>query len=65
MEMPAGSQEGQGGRRLSAAPAPEEGADFIRASFAAGAISGEVRASVAEVFSPPRATAMAERDLRL
>eukprot|EP00969_Alexandrium_andersonii_P326859 14443416-Alexandrium_andersonii.AAC.1 len=35
--------------------------DFSRALFAAGATPGEVRASVVEVFSPPRVTAMAER----
>eukprot|EP00969_Alexandrium_andersonii_P009308 407035-Alexandrium_andersonii.AAC.1 len=33
----------------------------IRALFAAGATPGEVRASVTEVFSPPRVAAMAER----
>eukprot|EP00969_Alexandrium_andersonii_P169440 7490276-Alexandrium_andersonii.AAC.1 len=60
MEAPAGPQDGQGGWRLSAAPAPEEAVDFAQALFAAGATPGEARASVAEVFSPPRATAMAE-----
>eukprot|EP00969_Alexandrium_andersonii_P045875 2013021-Alexandrium_andersonii.AAC.1 len=35
-------------------PALDEAPDFIRALFAAGATPGEVRASVAEVFSPPR-----------
>eukprot|EP00969_Alexandrium_andersonii_P049881 2189053-Alexandrium_andersonii.AAC.1 len=65
METLAGPKEGQGGRRLSAAPAAEDAADFIRALFAAGAIPGEVRASVAEVFPPPRVTAMVERSPRL
>ena len=37
----------------------EEAADFIRALFAAGATPGEVRASVTEVYSRPRVTAMA------
>eukprot|EP00975_Prorocentrum_lima_P053398 11197533-Prorocentrum_lima.AAC.1 len=49
----------------SASPALDEAPDFIRALFAAGATPGEVRASVAEVFSPPRITAMAERRPRL
>eukprot|EP00969_Alexandrium_andersonii_P116404 5145991-Alexandrium_andersonii.AAC.1 len=44
---------------------PESAPDFVRALFAAGATPGEVRASVAEVFSPPRVTAMAERRPRL
>eukprot|EP00969_Alexandrium_andersonii_P275559 12177554-Alexandrium_andersonii.AAC.1 len=44
---------------------PEGAPDFIRALFAAGATPGEVRASVAEVFSPPRVTATAERRPRL
>eukprot|EP00969_Alexandrium_andersonii_P281622 12449488-Alexandrium_andersonii.AAC.1 len=52
------SQEGQGGRCALAGSAPEGAADFIRALFAAGATPGEVRASVAEVFSPPRVTAV-------
>eukprot|EP00969_Alexandrium_andersonii_P306964 13569929-Alexandrium_andersonii.AAC.1 len=59
------SQEGQGGRCLLASPAPESALDFARPLFAAGATLGEVRASVAEVFSPPRATVVAERRPRL
>eukprot|EP00969_Alexandrium_andersonii_P005777 250647-Alexandrium_andersonii.AAC.1 len=57
--------EGQSGRCLLASSDLEEAPDFIRALFAAGATLGEVRALVAEVFSPPRATAMAERRPRL
>eukprot|EP00969_Alexandrium_andersonii_P327364 14465173-Alexandrium_andersonii.AAC.1 len=64
MEAPAGSQEGLGGQRLPAAPAPKEAVDLARAPFEAGATPGEVRASVAEVFSRPRVTAMAERSQR-
>eukprot|EP00969_Alexandrium_andersonii_P223011 9849904-Alexandrium_andersonii.AAC.1 len=41
MEAPAGSQEGLGGRRLPAAPAPKEAVDSARAPFAAGATPGE------------------------
>eukprot|EP00969_Alexandrium_andersonii_P138697 6133714-Alexandrium_andersonii.AAC.1 len=59
------SQEGRSGRCALAGSAPEGVLDFIRALFAAGATPGEVRASVAEVFSPPRVTAMAERRPRL
>eukprot|EP00969_Alexandrium_andersonii_P208047 9189497-Alexandrium_andersonii.AAC.1 len=59
------SPEGQGGRCLLAGSALKDAPDLIRALFAAGATPGEVRASVTEVFSPPRVTAMAERRLRL
>eukprot|EP00969_Alexandrium_andersonii_P004246 183712-Alexandrium_andersonii.AAC.1 len=38
-----------------------EAVDLTRALFVAGATPGEVRAAIAEVFSPPRATAQAER----
>eukprot|EP00969_Alexandrium_andersonii_P067404 2974063-Alexandrium_andersonii.AAC.1 len=44
----------QSGRCLLASSALEDAPDFFRALFAAGATPGEVRASVAEVFSPPR-----------
>eukprot|EP00969_Alexandrium_andersonii_P285156 12606171-Alexandrium_andersonii.AAC.1 len=54
MELLAGSQEGLSGRRVPAAPAPEEAVDLAWALFAAGATPGEVRATVADVFSPPR-----------
>ena len=37
----------------------EEAADLIRALFAAGATPGKARASVTEVYSQPRVTAMA------
>eukprot|EP00969_Alexandrium_andersonii_P210315 9290609-Alexandrium_andersonii.AAC.1 len=57
--------EGQSSRGFSAGSVPESAPDFIRALFAAGATPGEVRASVAEVFSPPRVTAMADRRPRL
>eukprot|EP00969_Alexandrium_andersonii_P036817 1613675-Alexandrium_andersonii.AAC.1 len=63
--LEASSQEGQSGRCLLARSAPESAPDFIRDLFAAGATPGEVRASVADVFSPPRVTAMAERRPRL
>eukprot|EP00969_Alexandrium_andersonii_P113644 5021924-Alexandrium_andersonii.AAC.1 len=63
LELP--SQEGQSGRRLLASSVAEGAPAFIRALFAAGATPGEVRASGAEVFSPPRATAMVERRPRL
>eukprot|EP00969_Alexandrium_andersonii_P048532 2128842-Alexandrium_andersonii.AAC.1 len=59
LEVP--SQEGQSDRCVSAGAAPESAPDLIRALFAAGATPGEVRASVAEIYSPPRVTAMAER----
>ena len=44
----------------------EEVADLMRALFSAGALPGEVRAFVAEVFSPPspRVTARASRHPR-
>eukprot|EP00969_Alexandrium_andersonii_P170193 7524858-Alexandrium_andersonii.AAC.1 len=38
-----------------------EAVDLTRALFAAGVAPGEVWATVAEVFSPPRATAQAEK----
>eukprot|EP00969_Alexandrium_andersonii_P356966 15447713-Alexandrium_andersonii.AAC.1 len=38
-----------------------EAVEFARALFAAGATPGEVRATIAEVFSPPRVAARAER----
>eukprot|EP00969_Alexandrium_andersonii_P289798 12808889-Alexandrium_andersonii.AAC.1 len=59
------SQGGQSGRRALAGSAPEGAPDLARALFAAGATPGEVWASVAEVSSPPRVTAMAERRPRL
>eukprot|EP00969_Alexandrium_andersonii_P029893 1304430-Alexandrium_andersonii.AAC.1 len=55
------SQEGSEGLRLRMVPDPCDAPDLLRALFAAGAMPGEVRASVIEVFSPPRVTAMAER----
>eukprot|EP00969_Alexandrium_andersonii_P027467 1198160-Alexandrium_andersonii.AAC.1 len=55
------SQEGSESLRLRAAPDPRDAPDFTRALFAVGATPGEARASDMEVFSPPRATAMAER----
>eukprot|EP00969_Alexandrium_andersonii_P141624 6262911-Alexandrium_andersonii.AAC.1 len=55
------AQEGSESLRLRAASDPCDAPDFIRALFAAGATPGEVRASVMEVFSPPRVAAMAER----
>eukprot|EP00969_Alexandrium_andersonii_P316828 13997284-Alexandrium_andersonii.AAC.1 len=58
-------QEGQGGQCGLAGSVPEGTPDFARALFAAGAIPGEAWASVAEVFSPPRVIAMAERRPRL
>eukprot|EP00969_Alexandrium_andersonii_P256788 11352766-Alexandrium_andersonii.AAC.1 len=57
--------EGQNERSAWADSASESAPDLIRALFAAGATPGEVRASVAEIYSPPRATAMAERRPRL
>eukprot|EP00969_Alexandrium_andersonii_P301711 13337171-Alexandrium_andersonii.AAC.1 len=39
----------------------EEAVALARAPFAAGASSGEARATLAEVFPPPRVTAQAER----
>eukprot|EP00969_Alexandrium_andersonii_P283079 12513866-Alexandrium_andersonii.AAC.1 len=57
--------EGRSGRCLLVSSALEEAPDLIRAVFAAGATPGEVRASAAEVFSPPRVAAMAERRPRL
>eukprot|EP00969_Alexandrium_andersonii_P015933 697389-Alexandrium_andersonii.AAC.1 len=60
-ESEARSQEGSEGLRLQASSDFREAPDLIRALFAAGATPGEVRASVMEVFSPPRVTAMAER----
>eukprot|EP00969_Alexandrium_andersonii_P143148 6328181-Alexandrium_andersonii.AAC.1 len=54
-----------GGRRVLAVPALAEAVDLARALFAAGATPGEVRVTVAEVFSLPRVTAMAERNPRL
>eukprot|EP00969_Alexandrium_andersonii_P092420 4080769-Alexandrium_andersonii.AAC.1 len=38
-----------------------EAVDLTRALFAAGATPGELRATVAEVFSPPRVTAQTEK----
>eukprot|EP00969_Alexandrium_andersonii_P118944 5259232-Alexandrium_andersonii.AAC.1 len=57
--LESGSQEGVSGRCVLAGSVPDGAPDFIRALFAAGATPSEVRASVAEVFSPPRVTAMA------
>eukprot|EP00969_Alexandrium_andersonii_P127225 5623356-Alexandrium_andersonii.AAC.1 len=56
-----GPQEGSESLRLRAVSDPCGAPDFIRALFAAGAMPGEVRASVMEVFSPPRVAARAER----
>eukprot|EP00969_Alexandrium_andersonii_P090332 3988848-Alexandrium_andersonii.AAC.1 len=55
------SQGGSESLRSRTVSGPCDAPDFIRALFAAGAKPGEVRASVMEVFSPPRVTAMAER----
>eukprot|EP00969_Alexandrium_andersonii_P357686 15449355-Alexandrium_andersonii.AAC.1 len=55
---------GLGGRRMSATPAPAKAVDLARAMFAPGATPGEVRATVAEISSPPRITATAERNPR-
>eukprot|EP00969_Alexandrium_andersonii_P373718 15484659-Alexandrium_andersonii.AAC.1 len=59
------SKEGERGLRVRAAAPPEEAAGLAWGLFAAGATPGEARASVAEVFSPPRATAAAARHPRL
>eukprot|EP00969_Alexandrium_andersonii_P118183 5227582-Alexandrium_andersonii.AAC.1 len=59
------SQEGRSGRCVLVSSAPEGAPDFPRVLFAAGATPGEARASVAEVFSPPRVTAVVERQPRL
>eukprot|EP00969_Alexandrium_andersonii_P016144 706878-Alexandrium_andersonii.AAC.1 len=53
------------GRPFGSAEEREEAADLARALFAAGATPGEVRASTCEVYSPPRVTAAAARQLRI
>eukprot|EP00969_Alexandrium_andersonii_P105218 4642913-Alexandrium_andersonii.AAC.1 len=60
--MEARSEEGACGPSVRTDKPPEEAVDLARALFAAGATPGEVRATVAEVFSPPRATAAASRN---
>eukprot|EP00969_Alexandrium_andersonii_P199455 8809103-Alexandrium_andersonii.AAC.1 len=57
--MNARSEEGACGPSVRTGEAPEEAVDLARALFAAGATPGEARATVAEVFSLPRATAAA------
>eukprot|EP00969_Alexandrium_andersonii_P324289 14329879-Alexandrium_andersonii.AAC.1 len=49
------------GRPFESAEERLEAAGPARAFFAAGAAPGEARASVSEVYSPPRATAAAAR----
>eukprot|EP00969_Alexandrium_andersonii_P164474 7269407-Alexandrium_andersonii.AAC.1 len=46
--------ERQSERSAWADSIPESAPDLIRALVAAGATPGEVRASVAEIYSPPR-----------
>eukprot|EP00969_Alexandrium_andersonii_P263570 11649628-Alexandrium_andersonii.AAC.1 len=53
------------GRPFGSAEERAEAADLARALFAAGATPGEVRASVCEVYSPPRVTAAAARRPRI
>eukprot|EP00969_Alexandrium_andersonii_P193003 8525324-Alexandrium_andersonii.AAC.1 len=62
--MDSRSEEGACGPSVRTGKPPEEAVDLARALFAAGATPGEVRAKVAEVFSPPRATAAAARNPR-
>eukprot|EP00969_Alexandrium_andersonii_P293252 12961489-Alexandrium_andersonii.AAC.1 len=53
------------GRPLERGTERPEAADLVRALFAAGATPGEVRASVCEVYSPPRVMAAAARHPRV
>eukprot|EP00969_Alexandrium_andersonii_P332809 14708060-Alexandrium_andersonii.AAC.1 len=57
--MGARSEEGVCGPSFGAGKHLEGAVDLARAFFAAGATPGEVRATVAGVFSPPRVTAAA------
>eukprot|EP00969_Alexandrium_andersonii_P052444 2303024-Alexandrium_andersonii.AAC.1 len=57
--------EGYMGRPFGSAEERSEAVDLARALFAAGATPGEVRASICEVYSPPRVTAAAARRPRL
>eukprot|EP00969_Alexandrium_andersonii_P116201 5138077-Alexandrium_andersonii.AAC.1 len=59
------SKEGERGPSRRAGTPPEEAVDLARVRFSVGAAPGEVRASAAEVFSPPRVTAAAARNPRL
>eukprot|EP00969_Alexandrium_andersonii_P280954 12421441-Alexandrium_andersonii.AAC.1 len=59
--MGAEAQEGSESPSLRTSPDPRDAPGLIRALFALGATPGEARASVMEVFYPPRVTAMAER----
>eukprot|EP00969_Alexandrium_andersonii_P174213 7702662-Alexandrium_andersonii.AAC.1 len=52
------------GRPFGSAEEHSEAVDLARALFSAGAAPGEARASICEVYSPPRATAAAARQPR-
>eukprot|EP00969_Alexandrium_andersonii_P268934 11886273-Alexandrium_andersonii.AAC.1 len=52
------------GRPFGSAEDCSEAVDLARALFAAGAAPGEVRASICEVYPPPRVTAAAARQPR-
>eukprot|EP00969_Alexandrium_andersonii_P177951 7868924-Alexandrium_andersonii.AAC.1 len=56
------SEEGACGPSVRTGRTPKEVVDLARALSAAGATPGEVRATVAEVFPPSRATAAAARN---
>eukprot|EP00969_Alexandrium_andersonii_P102160 4509203-Alexandrium_andersonii.AAC.1 len=53
------------GRDFESTEERNEAVDYVRALFAAGAAPGEARASICEVYSPPRATAAAARQPRI
>eukprot|EP00975_Prorocentrum_lima_P043159 9061491-Prorocentrum_lima.AAC.1 len=57
--------EGVLGRSLERDTERPEAADLVRALLVAGATPGEARASVCEVYSPPRVTAVAARHPRV